>query len=148
MYKNMLVATDGSELAHKAVRAGLELAKSLDATVTLVTVTGPWPVGELAAQAEMGVKDPVGQFEAFVEKNAQSTLLAAAKIATGVGLECAKVHVKDQPPARGILETAQNISADLIVLASHGRRGLNKMLLGSVANEVVSGSKIPVLIVK
>lgn len=148
MYKNMLVATDGSELAHKAVRAGLELAKSLDATVTLVTVTEPWPVGELAAQAEMGVKDPVGQFEAFVEKNAQSTLLAAAKIATGVGLECAKVHVKDQPPARGILETAQNISADLIVLASHGRRGLNKMLLGSVANEVVSGSKIPVLIVK
>ena len=130
------------------MRAGLELAKALDADVTLVTVTEPWPVVETAAQAEMGVKDPVGHYEVLAQKGAQSTLAAAAEVAGEVGIGCEQVHVRDQYPASGILETAENKQADLIVLASHGRRGLNKMLLGSVANEVVSGSKIPVLIVK
>lgn len=148
MYKNFLIATDGSELAQKAVKAGLELAKSLGSAVTLVTVTERWPVVEIAAQAEMGVKDPVGQFEALAEKGARSTLAAATEIATEIGLECAEVHVKDQAPASGIVETAREVSADLIVLASHGRRGLEKMMLGSVANEVLAHSKVPVLIVR
>ena len=148
MYKNMLIATDGSALAHKAVRAGLELAKSLDATVTLVTVTERWPVVEVAAQAEMGVKDPVGHYEALAEKGAQSTLAAATEIATEVGIDCVEVHVKDQPPASGILEIAQKIDADLIVLASHGRRGVDKILLGSVANEVLTRTKVPILIIR
>ena len=146
MYKNFLIATDGSELAHKAVRAGLDLAKSLGSAVTLATER--WPVVEIAAQAEMGVKDPVGHFEALAEKGARSTLAAAAEIAAEIGLECAEVHVKDQAPASGIVETARDVNADLIVLASHGRRGPEKMMLGSVANEVLARSKVPVLIVR
>jgi nucleotide-binding universal stress UspA family protein len=78
MFKKVLIATDGSELARKAVRAGLELAKALNADVTLVTVTEPWPVVEMAAQAEMGSKDPVGAYELLAQKGAQSTLDAAA----------------------------------------------------------------------
>lgn len=148
MYKKILIATDGSELATKAVRAGLELAKALNADVTLVTVTERWPVVETAAQAEMGVKDPVGHYEALAQRGAQSTLAAAAEVAGEVGVDCEQVHVRDRYPASGILETAEKEEADLIVMASHGRRGLNKVLLGSVANEVVSGSKIPVLIVR
>lgn len=148
MYSKILIATDGSELAHKAVRAGLTLAKTLDGVVTLVTVTERWPVTEVATQAEMGVKDPIGYFEAVAEKSAHAKLTAATKIANDIGVNCSEVHVKDQAPAAGILETAQNITADLIVLSSHGRRGLEKMLLGSVANEVLAGSSVPVLIIR
>lgn len=148
MYQDVLIATDGSELANKAVRSGLELAKILNANVTLVTVTETWPVADMAAQAEMGVKDPVGAYEVLAEKGARSTLAAAAAIATEVGVGCEQVHVKDQHPVSGIIETAKNKGADLIVIASHGRRGLSKMLLGSIANEIVTRSSVPVLIVR
>ncbi|MFY0610798.1 MAG: universal stress protein [Hyphomicrobiaceae bacterium] len=148
MYKKILIATDGSKLAIKAERAGLELAKVLNADAILVTVTERWPLVETAAQAEMGVKDPIGHYHVLAEKGAQATLAAAANVAVEVGVGCEQVHVRDQHPAGGILDTAAVKKADLIVVASHGRRGLNKLLLGSVANEVVSGSKIPVLVVK
>jgi nucleotide-binding universal stress UspA family protein len=148
MYKNVLIATDGSELANKAVRAGSKLAKTLNANVTLVTVTEPWPVVDMAAQVEMGVKNPVGTYEVLAEKGARSTLAAAAAMAAEVGVVSEQVHVKDQHPASGIIETAENTGADLIVIASHGRRGLSKMLLGSIANEVVTKSLIPVLVVR
>lgn len=148
MYRHVLIATDGSELATNAVRAGLELAKTVGSNVTLVTVTEPWPVIATAAQAEMGVKDPVGTYEALAAKGAKSTLSAAAAIATPMGVQCEQVHVRDQHPVSGILETAKGKGADLIVIASHGRRGLSKMLLGSVANEVVTKSAVPVLVVR
>ena len=148
MYSKILIATDGSELAHKAVKAGLTLAKTLNAAATVVTVTERWPIVEVATQAEMGVKDPVGQFEALAEKSARAKLSAANAVAGEIGTSCAEVHVKNHAPATGILETAQNVGADLIVLASHGRRGLEKMLLGSVANEVLTRSSVPVLIIR
>ena len=148
MYSMILIATDGSELAHKAVKAGLTLAKALNAAATVVTVTERWPVVEVAAQAEMGVKDPIGHFEALAEKSAHAKLSAATGIAGEIGTSCREVHVKDQAPAAGILETAQSVEADLIVLSSHGRRGLEKLLLGSVANEVVTRSSVPVLIIR
>ena len=148
MYKKVLIATDGSELANKAVRSGLDLAKEINAHVALVTVTEPWPVADLAAMAEMGDKDPVGQYEALIREAARSALDAAGQIAAEVGIGCEQVHVKDEYPASGILETAETTGTDLIVVASHGRRGLNKMLLGSVANEVVTKSTIPVLVIR
>ena len=148
MFKKVLIATDGSELARKAVRTGLELAKALNADVTLVTVTEPWPVVEMAAQAEMGSKDPVGAYELLAQKGAQSTLEAAAKIAGKVGIGCEQFHVRDQHPSDGILQTAAKQGSDLIVIASHGRRGLRKIMLGSIANEVVTKSTVPVFIVR
>lgn len=148
MYKNILIATDGSKLARKAVQVGLELAKAVGARVTLVTVTERWPIVEVAAQAEMGVKDPIGHFEALAEEGARATLDAAAQTARETGIDCAQVHVKDQAPADGIAATAREVGADVVVLASHGRRGIEKMLLGSVANEVLAHSKVPVLIVR
>ena len=148
MYKTVLIATDGSELASKAVRAGLELAKILNANVKLVTVTERWPLVETAAQAEMGVKDPVGTYEVLAEKGARSTLTAAAEIAAELDVDCEQIHVRDQHPVSGIIETAENTGADLLVIASHGRRGISQMLLGSVANEVVTRSSVPVLVVR
>ena len=96
----------------------------------------------------MGVEDPVGAYQVIAEKGARSTLAAGAAIAADVGVGCEQVHVKGQHPVSGIIETAENKSADLIVIASHGRRGLSKMLLGSVANEVVTKSLVPVLVVR
>ena len=96
----------------------------------------------------MGVKDPVGAYEVLAQKGAQSTLDAAAKIAGEVGIVCEQIHVRDQHPSGGILQTAEKQGSDLIVIASHGRRGLSKILLGSIANEVVTKSTVPVLIVR
>lgn len=148
MYRKILIATDGSELASKAVKSGLELAKTLAADVILVTVTERWPLVETAVQAEMGVKDPAGTYEVLAQKGARSTLDAAAEIAVDTGIECEQVHVRDQHPSSGIMETAEKQGADLIVIASHGRRGLSKMLLGSVANEVITRSTMPVLVIR
>ena len=148
MFKKILIATDGSELADKAVGLGLRLAHQQGAAVVVLTVTDRWPLVEIAAQAEMGVKDPVGYYEAFSEKGAQSTLAAAAKIAEEIGQTCEQMHLKDRHPAEGIMEAATDIGADLIVIASHGRRGLSKMLLGSVASEVLARSPVPVMVVK
>jgi nucleotide-binding universal stress UspA family protein len=148
MYKNIMIATDGSELAAKAVNAGLELAKSHSAHVIFVTVTEPWPLLDVAAQAEMGVKEPVEMYDAIAEKSANSTLAGAAAIAATYGVKCRQVHIKNQHPAKAIVEASQKNNADLIVLASHGRRGLDKMLLGSVTVEVLTGSIVPILVVK
>ncbi|MGI9434676.1 MAG: universal stress protein [Geminicoccaceae bacterium] len=126
MFKKVMIATDGSPLANRAVSFGLELAKQHDADATVMTVTDRWPLVEVAAQAEMGVKDPIGQFEAYAERGARSTLDAAAKIADEIGQACEQVHVKDRHPAEGIIDTAGKVGADLIVIASHGRRGIIK----------------------
>ena len=148
MFKKILIATDGSELASKAVGLGLRLAHQHGAAAVALTVTDRWPLVEIAAQAEMGVEDPVGHYEAFAEKGAQSTLAAAAKVAEEIGQACEQMHLKDRHPAEGIMEAAKDIGADLIVIASHGRRGLSKMLLGSVASEVLARSPVPVMVVK
>jgi nucleotide-binding universal stress UspA family protein len=68
------------------------------------------------------------------------------EVAEMIGVSCETLHVKDRHPGEGIIETAREKACDLIVMASHGRRGLGRLILGSVANEVVTHSTIPVLI--
>lgn len=146
MYSKILVATDGSELATQAVKTGVQLASELKASLTIVSVTEPLPPIDAAAQAEIGVKDPFGKYEQLVERGALQALAAAQQLATEAGVDCETIHVKDSYPAIGIVQTAETCSADLIVMASHGRRGLTKLLLGSVTNEVLVKSKVPVLV--
>jgi nucleotide-binding universal stress UspA family protein len=132
MYRHLLLATDGSELAQKAVAQGLDLAKALQARVTGVTVIEPVPA------MVSGDASFVAQLQEYDR--------AATATAKTAGVTCEVVHVKDQYPAQGILETAKAKGADLIVMASHGRRGISKLLLGSQATEVVSQSSVPVLV--
>ena len=146
MYSKILVATDGSELATQAVKTGVQLASELKASLTIVSVTEPLPPIDAAAQAEIGVKDPFAKYEQVVERGALQSLAVAQQLATEAGVDCETIHVKDSYPAIGIVETAGASSADLIVMASHGRRGLSKLLLGSVTNEVLVKSKVPVLV--
>jgi nucleotide-binding universal stress UspA family protein len=143
VFKHLLIATDGSELADKAVEKGLTLAKQLGAKATLVTVTEPWTA---AVTGEMGLAFPVEEYEEGCAANAAKILTAAETLAKSTGASYETLHVKDKFPAEGIVETAKARGCDLIVMASHGRRGLSRMLLGSQANEVLTHSSIPVLI--
>ena len=143
MYKNILIATDGSELALKAVKQGLALAKALNAKATVTTVTEHWAT---MVTGEMGMAFPVEDFEKGCAANAATILAGATDVAKTVGISCETVHVKDQFPAEGIIETAKKRGCDLIVMSSHGRRGVSRLLLGSQANGVVTHSHVPVLI--
>jgi nucleotide-binding universal stress UspA family protein len=148
MYKQILIATDGSELAGRAVAHGLALAKEVKAPVTLVTVTLPWSALELAHEARLGHTNPIRQFEDMAAASAKVILDAAAQKAKIAGVACELVHVPEQHPAEGIIAIAEKQGCDLIVMASHGRRAVGRLLLGSQASEVLAHSKVPTLIVR
>jgi nucleotide-binding universal stress UspA family protein len=148
MYKRILIATDGSELASKAVSHGIGLAKLDKAPVSVVTVTDMWSAFDMAHDYDRGKKDPIGNYEALATAAAKRILDKAGEAAKSQGVDCTLIHVADKHPAEGIVATANEVGADLIVMASHGRRGVNRMLLGSQANEVTTHAKVPVLIVR
>ena len=143
MYKHILVATDGSELADKAVDHGIALAKALGSKLTIITVTEPWAT---LAPADFTVAFPIEDYERAAKESAAKILDQAVGKAKAGGVTCATLHVADRYPADGILEAATAAGADLIVMASHGRRGVARMLIGSQTNRVVVHSTIPVLV--
>jgi nucleotide-binding universal stress UspA family protein len=145
MYKHILIATDGSELAHKAVEQGFAIAKALGAKVTVVTVTEPWTA---VVPGEMGMAFPIDEYEKGAAENAGNILSTVKREAGTTGVPCETVHMADQFPADGIIATAKDKGCDLIVMASHGRRGISRLLLGSQANQVVVHSTVPVLVVR
>jgi len=148
MYRRILVATDGSELANRAVAHGIALAKALNAPLSVVAVTEIWSPFEMAHDYDQRRKDPIGSYEALAAAGAKRVLDKVGEMAKAQGVDCTPIHVADKRPADGIIEAANTAGADLIVMASHGRRGINRLLLGSQANEVVTTSKVPVLIVR
>jgi nucleotide-binding universal stress UspA family protein len=143
MFKHILIATDGTELAERAAAQGLELAKQLGANVTAVTVTEPWAAA-VAGEAALGY--PPEEYEKGVVGTAGSVLARIAEIAKTAGVECSTVHMKDHFPYEGVVAAAKENGCDLIVMASHGRRGLARLLLGSVATRVLALSPVPVLV--
>lgn len=143
MYKHILIATDGSELAEKAVAQGLAIAKALGTKVTAINVSEPWVA---VAPGEVAMAFPIKDYDESVVANANRILSAVEAEATSLGVEYSTLHVKDQFPAEGIIETADKLGCDLIVMSSHGRRGLMRFLLGSQANKVLTHSTTPVLI--
>jgi nucleotide-binding universal stress UspA family protein len=134
MYKEILIAIDGSELANRALAHGLKLANEVKARVTIVTVTAPWSALDLAHEARLRKPDPIHQFEEMAAASAKVILDAAAQTAKMAGVACELVHVPEQHPAEGIIATAEKRGCDLIVMASHGRRALGRLLLGSQVN--------------
>jgi len=149
MYSHILIATDGSEFANNGLDHGLALAKALGSRATIVTVTEPWHTLELAReiQAHPG-RNPLDDFEKAAAAAAERTLNAAAATAAKNGVAAETVHIHGEHPAPGIIKAAEDRGCSLIVMASHGRRGLQRLMLGSQAAEVVAHSKIPVLIIR
>ena len=143
MYKHILIATDGSDVAQKGVDHGLALAKALGAKVTAVTVTEPM-AAMLVGEAAMAL--PMEEYDRVASADAARILAGVSGRAAKAGAACEVVHVKDQYPAEGIVDTAKARACDLIVMASHGRRGLSKLLLGSQATRVLTASEVPVLV--
>jgi nucleotide-binding universal stress UspA family protein len=148
MYHRILIATDGSELAAKAVDHGISLAKTHDASVLVVTVTEAWSSFDLARSARHGNHNPIAQYEEMAASAANNILERAGRAAKSKGVSYDLLHVQDRHPAEGIVAAATEKGCDLIVMASHGRRGITRMLLGSQANEVLTHSKVPALIVR
>jgi nucleotide-binding universal stress UspA family protein len=146
MYKHILIATDGSDLAQKAEAAGLTLAKSLGAQASAVTVTEPWDALSMAALAERGIPNPVADYDQAVASAANRIFWHVSETAKKIGVGCGTLHVKDKNAAEGIIETAKERGCDLIVMASHGRSGVSRLLLGSQATKVVALSPVPVLV--
>lgn len=146
MYKHILIATDGSELAHKGVNHGLSLAKALGAKVTVVTVTESFPV--YPGQRYALPPEELERFGTEQSSFAQNLLSSIETRATEAGIPCVTHHIPDSRVADAILELATKTDASLIVMSSHGRRGVEKLLLGSQAQEVLVRSHVPVLVVR
>jgi nucleotide-binding universal stress UspA family protein len=142
LYRHILVATDGSELAGKAVMAGLELAKSLNARTTALNVTEPWSA---TVTGDPVLMFPTIDYDKAAAENALHILSAVSSAANKAGVACETLHVTGFP-AECIVETAQTKGCDLIVMASHGRRGLSKLLLGSQTTRVLALATMPVLV--
>lgn len=145
MYKNILIATDGSSLSARAVEHGTNLAKAVGATVLLLTVSERFHV--FASEAEQ-LEETSTSFKEHIQKQAERTLSEAAEIARSAGVEATTVHLEDDAPYQAIIRTAENQRCDVIVMASHGRGGVSALLLGSETMKVLSHSKIPVLVVR
>lgn len=143
MYKHILVATDGSALAAKAVTAAFQLAKAVGSKVTAVTVTEPLR-GKLTGEAAFGF--PIDDLSKMAAAQAKHVLDGVKDMAAKAGITCGEVHVKEHHAADGILLAAREGGCDLIVMASHGRRGLERLLVGSETVRVLTHSTVPVLV--
>jgi nucleotide-binding universal stress UspA family protein len=143
MYANILIATDGSELAAKATQHGIALAKRIGAKVTVLTVLPPFHMFTTDTQM---LEDTPPQYKARVQNEAEKTLDAVARAAQLAGVACETVRVEHEHPYQAIIETAALQGCDLIVMASHGRHGISAIVLGSETVKVLTHSKIPVLV--
>jgi len=151
MYRHILIATDGSALAEKAVAQGLELAQATRAKVTVLTVSEPLYIyGAVPNLHPLPADMPsaIGEAKRHADEHAATILGAAAARAQGLGVPCATLAVAHDDPHAAIIENAASEGCDLIVMASHGRRGLSALVLGSVTLKVLTHSTIPVLVLR
>jgi len=148
MYANILLSTDGSDVARKGVKQGLALAKALNAEVTVITVSEPLPPAVGAdALAWIPSKAEIDSFDAANKERAGKVLDEAQAMAKQIGILAELLHVPNAHPATTIIETAKSRGCDLVVMGSHGRRGLRKLFLGSQTSEVLADGSVPVLVV-
>ena len=145
MYKHFLIPTDGSELSHRAIESGVAFAATLGAKVTFLYAQPEYPL-PLVGEGVMLTPDSREEFAAGTEDQAQRILAGAMEIAgTAKVTAQTKTRACDSPYAL-IIETAEKEGCDLVFMASHGRRGLAGLILGSETSKVLTHCKIPVLV--
>ena len=146
MYKHILVPTDGSRLSAKAVKAAATLAKQLGARLTGLYVIPPY-VPPMYGEAAIYVPEiSPKRYKELSEKEAAKALEVVEREAKSAEVPCKTAWVTDDQPWEGIVKSARSKKCDLIVMASHGRRGLSGLLLGSETTKVLTHSKVPVLV--
>jgi len=143
MFKNILIASDGSELAAKAVEQGILFAKEIGAKITAMTVTEPFHL--LSVEPSQLEYTPI-EYKKHAELQANKVLGAVSAAPKSAGVACDTLHVEHEQIYRAIIEAAEARRCDLIVMASHGRRGVSAVVLGSETVKVLTHSKIPVLV--
>ncbi len=143
MFKHILVPTDGTDLSRKAVLYGVQLAKLTGARVTALTINAPYVVSSMDAIAVVGSQQ---QYEDEIGHYAARALEQAQMAADAAGVPIETVEETHDQPYRAIIDAALANDCDLIVMASHGRRGVSALLLGSETNKVLTHSAIPVLV--
>lgn len=144
MFKRILVPTDGSDITQKAVDTAISLAKSVGAQVYTISVKEPFPY---SAISEMQPTPPQEFFDAQ-ERIAAKRVGAVVEAAKAAGLECKAHTVEALHPWEAIIDHAKQQECDLLVMASHGRRGVTALLLGSETQKVLTHSTVPVLVVR
>ncbi|HKX44214.1 MAG TPA: universal stress protein [Burkholderiaceae bacterium] len=144
MFKRILVPTDGSDITAKAVDTAVALAKSVGAKLYTISVKEPFPY---SAISEMQPTPPQEFFDAQ-ERIATKRVQAVAEQCATADVPCQAHTVEALHPWEAIIDHAKRTECDLVVMASHGRRGVSALLLGSETQKVLTHSKVPVLVVR
>jgi nucleotide-binding universal stress UspA family protein len=145
MFKHILIPTDGSPVSAKAVRAGIAFAKQAGAKVTGYHAVEPVPL-HLYGEGYVADKKMIAEFERRNLAAAKTHVDAIAREARKAGVQFDSVVKTARTPYEGIVDAAKSRKCDLILMSSHGHRGLMRLTLGSVADKVIQLSKIPVLV--
>ena len=145
MFKHILLPTDGSELSEAAIQKGIQFAKSINAKVTAFHAILPFHVFTL--QTEM-LEETKEQYEKQSKVNAAQFLEVITKAAEKAGVNCNTHCVISDRPYETIIKSAETHGCDLIMMASHGRSGVQGLLIGSETQKVLTHSKIPVLVLR
>jgi len=143
MIRHLLIATDGSPLSEDAARKAIDLAKSLGARITAMTVSLPY--GTFTANYVL-VGDTEYTYNQECRSRAEQYLAVIKKAAAAAGVACDEVHTFNDQAHAAIIDIARQRGCDLICMASHGRSGLTGMIVGSVTMKVLTHSRIPVLV--
>ena len=144
MFHRILVPTDGSDITAQAVQTSIALAKSLGAQIYTISVKEPFPY---SAISEMQPTPPQEFFDAQ-ERIAAKRVAAVVEACKAAAVPCTAHTVEALHPWEAIIDHAKRNECDLLVMASHGRRGVSALLLGSETQKVLTHSKVPVLIVR
>lgn len=148
MFKHILLPTDGSKLSDRAVTRGIQLAESLSAKITLLSVV---PEFRMLVDETFAVPMAVElqqRYGTAAKAHAEKNLATLRQRAARTGLKAESVVIVSDLPYQQIINTARKRKCDLIVMASHGRSGLAGLLLGSETIKVLTHSKIPVMVVR
>jgi nucleotide-binding universal stress UspA family protein len=143
MYQHVLLPTDGSELSARAARDGVRLARSLGAQLTVLHTT---PAAYPFELYEHGAAEHALEFEEFWKEKAAWALEPIEQMARDAGVVCSAVHRVAQNPSDVIIKISADHGCDVIFMASHGRRGISALLIGSETVKVLTHSKIPVIV--
>ena len=140
MYRHILITTDGSELAERGIAHGFALAKSVGSRASVIFVLEPF--SDMTGR----FLEAVATYAELRKEQVTSVLDSAARAAKEAGISCETIRAESEHPHQAIIAACEERGCDLIVMSSHGRSGLSKLLIGSVTNKVLTYAKTPVLV--
>jgi nucleotide-binding universal stress UspA family protein len=135
MHQHILIPTDGYPLSMEAITNGVDLARVMGAKVSILTVTEPFHLFSVGVDQ---LEDAPDEYRQYVEQRAARSLDEAVKVASAAGVVHEAIHVEDDEPYRAIIRVAEERGCDLIVMASHGQRGISAFVLGSETVKVLT----------